>query len=361
VHKILKRICLFIVCLGVVISVTGCNNDTNSNKGNLSNSQKNKPKINYTETIRVYNASEYMDKSTIEDFEREYAIKVEYSEFDSNESMYEDISRNPNAYDVLIPSDYMVDRLIKEGKLAKLDKNQITNISNIAPEYLNPSYDTNNDYTVPYMVGTLGILYNKKMVSEPVDSWNVLWDTKYRGEILIWDSMRDVIGVALKKLGYSMNSTNDSELAEAKSELLSLRSIMKAYAEEEARDTLIADEGALALVYSGEAKAAIDQNPNLDYVIPKEGSNVFVDGFVIMKNTKHLDAAQKFINFMCRPNIAVRNMTQTGYTSPITGAWSEFGTNKVMFPSEEELNRCEAFLYDNQATQKYSRIWSSVR
>jgi len=124
---------------------------------------------------------------------------------------------------------------------------------------------------------------------------------------------------------------------------------------------MIADEGAIALVYAGEAKSAIDQNPNLAYVIPDEGSNKFVDGFVIMKNAKNKEAAEKFINFMCRSNIAVRNMTDIGYTSPVKGAWSEFGNNRIMFPSEEELNRCEAFLYDYQATEKYNKIWKEVR
>ena len=177
----------------------------------------------------------------------------------------------------------------------------------------------------------------------------------------MWDSLRDVIGVALKRLGFSMNSTSESELNQAKQALILQNKLLKGYAEEEARDAMIADEGALALVYSGEAKFAIDQNPNLAYVIPKEGSNKFVDGFVIVKNTKHKDASEKFINFMCRSNIAVRNMTATGYTSPIKGAWGEFGNNKIMFPSQEELSRCEAFLYDTTATEKYNKIWKEVR
>ena len=158
-----------------------------------------------------------------------------------------------------------------------------------------------------------------------------------------------------------MNSTNESELEAAKTALIEQSNLLRGYAEEEARDAMIADEGALALVYAGEAKFAIDQNPNLAYVIPNEGSNKFVDGFVIVKGTKHKEAAEKFINFMCRSNIAVRNMTSTGYTSPIKGAWAEFGNNPIMFPSESELSRCESFLYDANATEKYNRIWSQVR
>ena len=319
-----------------------------------------KERQKYKDVLYVYNAAEYIDQSTIMDFEKEYKVRVEYSEFESNESMYEDVSKNPNKYDVLVPSDYMIDRLIKEDKLAKLDKTKVTNISNVAKEYLAPEYDKNNDYVIPYMTGTLGILYNTKKVSAPIDSWTALFDSKYKGKILMWDSERDCLGATLKMLGYSMNSKNSSELAEVQSKLTAQRSLVR-YGEEEIRDMMIAGEGTVALMYSGEAKNAINQNNNLDYVIPKEGGNKWVDGFVILKNTKHMEMAQNFINFMCRPNIAVRNMTTTGYTSAIQGAWGEFGNNKVMFPSAEELSHCEAFLYDKEATELYNKIWSKIK
>ena len=317
--------------------------------------------IDYQEEINVYNAAEYMDMSTVKDFERQYKIKVNYKEFESNESLYTDISKNLNSYDVLVPSDYMIDRLIKEGMVEKFDKANIPNLSNIASEYLNPEYDKLNEYVVPYMVGTVGILYNKAVIKDPVDSWDILWDERYKGQIWLWDSQRDVIGMSLKRLGYSMNSTDEKELNEAKMALLNQRSLLRGFSEEECRDSMIADEGVLALVYAGEAKSAIDQNPNLAYVIPKEGSNKFVDGFVIVKGTKHKTAAEKFINFMCASNIAIRNMTETGYTSPVNGAWAEFGSNIIMFPTTEELSRCEAFLYDATATEKYNKMWSDIR
>ena len=351
----------------LIVLLTGCTTNTTNTTNNTSNLSNNKTKnnkeekIDYVEEISVYNAAEYIDMSTVKDFEREYKIKVNYSEFESNESMYSDIVSNPNKYDVLVPSDYMIDRLIKENRIEKINKSNIPNISNIAEEYLYPEYDQENDYVVPYMTGTLGILYNKSMVKETVNSWDILWDSKYKGEIWLWDSMRDVIGMALKHLGYSVNSTDENELSEAKNALIEQSMLLRGYSEEEARDSMIADEGALALVYSGEAKFAIDQNPKLAYVIPEEGSNKFVDGFVVVKNTKHKEASEKFINFMCKSNIAVRNMTSIGYTSPIKGAWSEFGNNKIMFPSEEELSRCESFLYDENATKQYMDIWKSVR
>jgi spermidine/putrescine-binding protein len=211
------------------------------------------------------------------------------------------------------------------------------------------------------MVGTLGILYNKKLAALPVDSWTSLWDIRHRGGILMWDSMRDVIGPTLKMLGYSVNSGEDEELAQVKERLIAQRPLVHAYAGDAIRDMMIADEGMLAVIYSGDAKTAIDQNPNLAYVIPKEGSNKWVDGFAILKDSGHMETAHAFINFMCSPHIAIRNMTQTGYTSPVFSIWGEFGSNVIMFPVSEELDRCEAFLYDKDATLKYEMLWQEVR
>ncbi|MCL1802655.1 MAG: spermidine/putrescine ABC transporter substrate-binding protein [Eubacteriaceae bacterium] len=336
--------------------IAGCT--PSSGNGNTAN---NNNSINYTSTLRVYNASEYIDESTLRDFEKEYSIKVEYDEFESNEEMYETIKHNPNAYDILVPSDYMVDRLIKEGALAKLDKSLIPNISHVAEDYISPAYDAGNDYTVPYMVGTLGVLYNKKQVAEPVESWSAIFDPNYSSKALMLDSERDAIGAALKMLGFSMNSSDDSELSQAKASLLASAHIFAFLESEDIRDRLVAGESYIGVVYSGDAKTAIDRNPNLAYSIPAEGANKWVDGFVILNSSPHIDEAHKFINYMCKPSIAVRNMAHIGYTSPIKGAWSEFGGNKIMFPSTEELERCEAFIYDEHATQKYHSIWQDIR
>lgn len=356
---------IIIVIMGIVFSKDTKNTVTNTNKSASAitaqaKKEHEKERQKYNKVLNVYNAAEYIDETTIIDFEKEYQVRVEYSEFESNEDMYKNVIANESRYDVLVPSDYMIDRLIKEDRLAKLDKTKVSNISNVATEYLAPEYDKNNDYVIPYMTGTLGILYNTKKVSAPIDSWTSLFDTKYRGKILMWDSERDCIGATLKMLGYSMNSTNSQEIAEAQAKLTTQRAIAK-YGEEEIRDMMIAGEGTVALMYSGEAKNAINQNHNLAYVIPKEGGNKWVDGFVITKNSKNKEIAQDFINFMCRPNIAIRNMTKTGYTSSIKGAWGEFGNDKVMFPTAEELSRCEAFLYDKNATEMYNKAWAKIR
>ena len=358
-EKLISITIVFIILMGTLLALSGCTkNDGNKIKINVS-AEHEKERAKYTQVLNVYNAAEYIDPSTIVDFEKEYKVRVEYYEFESNEDMYNDISKNPNKYDVLVPSDYMIDRLIKENKLAKLDKTKVTNIDKVASEYLSPEYDKNNDYVVPYMTGTLGILYNTKKVSSPVDSWQVLFDSKYKGKILMWDSQRDCLGATLKSLGYSMNSTNRDELNKAQEKLIAQRSIAQ-YGEEQIRDMMIAGEGTVALMYSGEAKQAINQNGNLAYVIPKEGGNKWVDGFVIMNNSKNKEMAQNFINYMCKPNIAIRNMTKTGYTSAIKGAWAEFGNDNVMFPSKEDLLRCEAFLYDKTGTELYNQVWAKV-
>jgi len=344
--KAIKKIAAVLAALGLAAGFHGCDGTENDNPD----------KIKYTETLRVYNAGEYIDMAVVADFEKEFAVKVEYFEFESNEDMYNAVLKNPDAYDILVPSDYMIDRLIQEGRLEKLEKSKVANIANAAEEYLNPAYDPDNDYVVPYMAGTLGILYNKRYVNGVADSWAALFDAQYQGKALMIDSQRDAIGIALKTLGYSMNSGGGDELAQAKSKLQSVRFI---YDESETiRDKMVAGEGAVGVVYSGDAKTAIDRNPDLAYAIPKEGSNKWVDGFVIVKNTQRLDAAHKFIDFMCRPNMAVRNMSKIGYTSPIKGAWAEFGGNKIMFPSEEELGRCEAFMYDAESAKKYDELWN---
>ena len=186
---------IIVIAIIVIIGIIFLTKDNNTNnKKNITNTTKSttqsnieheKERRNYTQVLKVYNAAEYIDTSTIEDFEKEYKVRVEYSEFESNEDMYDDVSANPNNYDVLVPSDYTIDRLIKEDRLAKIDKTKLTNISNVAEEYLAPAYDPNNDYVIPYMTGTLGILYNTKEVSNPIDSWTALFDSKYKGKILI--------------------------------------------------------------------------------------------------------------------------------------------------------------------------------
>jgi len=341
----MKRILLFLLAVTVfTLAFTGCGGPA-------------KP------TLKVYNAGQYIDPEVIADFEGLFGVDVIYDEFDSNESMYVQVANDTYTYDVVVPSDYLIDRMIKEDRLLEINHANVPNISKISPEYLNPVYDEGNKYSVPYMVGTLGILYDSSVVpSEEVASWDVMWDEKYEGLIFMWDSMRDVIGMSLKSLGYSMNSEDDEELEEAKQKLIKQKPLLQAYVSDEMKDKMIGQQGVLGLMYSGDAMDAINANPTLAYAVPEEGSNKWVDSFVILKNSPNKDLAETFINYMCREDVAARNMEATGYTSPIkSAATEEMLANPTMFPSEELLDKCEAFTYSKTATEKYAELWTEIK
>jgi len=315
-------------------------------------------------TLKIFNAGKYIDRSIIEEFEEQYNCKVIYDEFDSNESMYVQIANDSYTYDLVVPSDYTIDRLIKEDRLIKLDKSLIPNISNLDAAYLNPVYDQGNEYSVPYMVGTIGVLYNKAKlkVNESDVSYNMLFDEKYKGQIFMLDSVRDALAVALIKLGYSVNETDGAKLEEAKNLLIKQKPLVQAYITDEMVDKMIAGEGLMTLAYSGEAAYAMSQSKDLSYAVPKEGSNKWVDGFVVLKTSKQPELAMKFINFVCQQEIAQRNMIETGYVSPVLGTSPEFESNtEVYYPKAETLEKCEAFTYSAEVTEKYTDIWTSVQ
>ncbi|MFQ8899217.1 MAG: extracellular solute-binding protein [[Clostridium] scindens] len=268
--------------------------------------------------VIVYNWGEYLDPEAITMFEKETGIEVVYEEYETNEIMYPKIQSGAIAYDVVCPSDYMIQRMIENDLLAEIDFDNIPNIKNIGDTYMEQSrqFDPENKYSVPYCWGTVGILYNKTMVDEPIDSWSVLWDEKYKDNILMQDSVRDAFGVTLKYLGYSLNSTDLDELEAAKKLLIKQKPLVQAYVIDQVRDKMIGNEAAIGVIYSGEAIYTQWENPNLEYVIPKEGSNVWIDSWVIPKNAKHKENAEKFINFICRPDIAKMNFDYITYSTP---------------------------------------------
>ena len=338
---------LIIVSLILTISVllTGCGNK--------------KPVLN------VYNWGDYIDPSVIRDFEKEFNVKVNYNTFATNEDMYVSIKKGGTSYDVAFPSDYMIERMINEDLLEKIDKENIPNIKYIEDRFLNLEFDPNNDYSVPYMWGTFGIIYNKNMVSEEVDSWDILWDERYKDQILMLDSQRDSIAVALKKLGYSMNSRNIDELEEAKEELIKQKPLVYAYVGDEVKDMMVGEEAALAVVWSGDAVAMIRENDNLEYVIPKEGSNLWFDSMVIPKNSKNKELAEQFINFMNRPEIAARNTDYIGYSTPNYKAMEllpeEIINSKVAYPTDEEMGSVEIFKDPKDIIKVYDEIWLEIK
>jgi len=319
------------------------------------------------EVVNVYNWEDYIDESVLDQFEQETGIHVNYMRFTMNEDMMVSVRANPGAYDVVFPSEYCIERLIAEDLLAEINYDNVPNMSYTLPNLLNPSYDPNNAHSVPYMWGTVGILYNTKMVDGPVDSWSILWDEKYQGNVFMLDSIRDSMGIALKFLGYSMNTRNPVELEAAKTKLVEQkqRGIVKAYQVDETKDKMVQNEAALALVYSGDAQYAIDLNPDLAYAIPKEGSNVWVDGMVIPKTAKNKENAEKFINFLCRPDIAQKNCDIIRYSSPNSGAIELMGdaysSNTTMNPSEESLVNCEYFNDIQDFITIYSALWEEIK
>lgn len=322
-----------------------------------------------SEKLIVYNWGDYVDPKTIELFEEETGISVTYEEYETNEIMYPKILSGAIAYDVVCPSDYMIQRMIENDLLAKLNLDNIPNIKNMDSIYMEQSrsFDPDNAYSVPYCVGTVGILYNKTMVHEPVDSWDILWDSKYADSILMQDSVRDAFAVALKRRGYSLNSSKVDQLIQAKDDLIAQKPLVQAYVVDQVRDKMIGNEAALGVIYSGEAGYTKRENPNLEYVIPKEGSNVWIDSWVIPKNAKNKENAEKFINFMCHPDIALMNFEYLTYATPNKAARAlikdeETRNSKILFPNAEDLTNCETFQFlGDDVDSYYNELWNKVK
>ena len=319
--------------------------------------------------VIVYNWGEYIDPELIDLFEDETGIDVIYEEFETNEIMYPKIQSGAIAYDVVCPSDYMIQRMIENDLLAEINYDHIPNLKYIGDNYMKMSrqFDPENKYSVPYLWGTVGILYNKKMVDEPVDSWGILWDKKYEDSILMQDSVRDAFAVALKYLGYSLNSTDLDELEAAKNLLIEQKPLVQAYVIDQVRDKMIGGEAALGVIYSGEALYCQQENPDLDYVIPKEGTNIWIDSWVIPKNAKNVENAEAFINFLCRPDIAKMNFDYITYSIPNTAGRDliedeSLRNSPIAFPDDSKLENCETFRFlgdDNDAL--YNRLWREIK
>ena len=321
------------------------------------------------EKLVVYNWGEYIDPEVLTIFEKETGIDVIYEEFETNEILYPKISSGAIAYDVICPSDYMIQRMIENDLLSEINFDNIPNLKNIGKQYLEQSrqFDPENKYSVPYCWGTVGILYNKMMVDEPVDSWSILWDPKYKDNILMQDSVRDAFGVTLKYLGYSLNSIDLDELTEAKNLLIEQKPLVQAYVIDQVRDKMIGNEAALGVIYSGEAIYTQKENPNLEYVIPKEGSNIWIDSWVIPKNAEHKENAEKFINFLCRPDIALMNFEYITYSTPNEAAREliedeSIRNSEIAFPDLSKYDNLETFQYlGTEADQVYGDLWNKVK
>lgn len=344
-----KKIISLVAIGALVISfATGCKKSTDPRK-----------------VLNVYNVGDYIDEELITKFEEETGIDVLYETYDTNEMMYQKVKSGSTNYDLVFPSDYMVEKMKSEDLIQKIDFKNIPNIKYIDKTFLNPIYDENNEYSVPYMWGTFGILYNKNMVTDPVDSWDILWNPKYSGNIMMFDSVRDTTAIALKKLGYSINTTNPKEVNEAKELLIKQKDLVMAYVNDEGKDRLLAGEAAMGIIYSGDAVTLMDQDSNLEYAIPKEGTNKWVDAMCIPKTAQNKEQAEMFINFLLDPENAKVNAEYIGYSIPNTGALKlldeETISNPVAYPSKELLDKCETFVDLGNDIKIYDRAWIELK
>lgn len=300
--------------------------------------------------VKVFNWGEYIDESIFEEFEAQTGIKVVYKTFSDNESMFATLSSGGANYDVVIPSDYMISRMIQADMLEPLDFDNLPNFSDIDPSLKNPDYDPTGMYSVPYTWGTVGIIYNTETVTKPVEGWDILFDTDYAGQILMFDNSRDAIGIALKELGYSYNTTDALHIQEAVDLLVQQRKdgLVQSYVMDQIFDKLEGGEAAIGPYYAGDFLTMREQNPNLAFCLPKEGSNLFVDAMCIPKGASNKANAEAFINFMCSTEVGLANCEATGYSTPLLSVKEalpdEVKNDPVAYPSAEALSRCESFI-----------------
>ncbi|MBU3811209.1 MAG: spermidine/putrescine ABC transporter substrate-binding protein [Candidatus Niameybacter stercoravium] len=320
-----------------------------------------------SESITFFNYGENIDKETLKQFEEEYGIKVKMSTFDDMDTMYLKIAESNAQYDVILVSDALMPKMIDGGLLQELNKENIPNIAQMDEEYLNLEIDPGNKYSVPYMFGTIGIIYDKNVVTEEVDSWDILWDEKYKSKVFMFDTYRDTIGAALKKLGYSLNSESPEELEEAKQILLEQRKLVDPiYGVDNGTSMIATGETVLNMIWSGEGLNLQDEYPNLVYTIPKEGVNFWIDSLCIPANAKNVEGAEKFINFVSDKESALRIADEIGYTTPNKEARLEqpehVRNNPNAYMPKEMMDLSELYApFSLDVKKMYDGIWTEIK
>ena len=320
-------------------------------------------------TLNVYNWGEYISDGSddsidvISEFERISGIKVTYTTFETNEDLYAKLSSSNSQYDIIIPSDYMVARMIRENMVEKLNFDNIPNISKISPEFRTPDFDPTGEYSVPYTWGTVGVVYNKEHVSsEDVGSWDLLWNEKYKGNILMFSNSRDAMGISLKRLGYSLNSNDERQITEAADELKKQQLINQAYVMDQVLNKMESESAYIAPYYAGECLQLMDDNENLAFYYPEEGFNQFIDSICIPTGCKNKEAAEAFINFLCETDVAVANCEYICYFSPQLEAAEIVGMDERIAPTSEQLETAESYTYlDAETNALYDSSWIEVR
>lgn len=322
--------------------------------------------------INVYNWGEYISdgsEGTLDvnkQFEQETGIKVNYTTYDSNENMYNKIKGGGASYDIVIPSDYMIERLINEDLLEKINFDNIPNYKNVMSKYKNLYYDPNNEYSVPYNVGMVGLVYNTKMVDETPDSWEIMWDEKYKGQILMFNNSRDAFGIAQFLLGIDVNTTDTLDWDAAFEKLKKQKPLVQSYVMDDVFNKMEGGEAAIAAYYAGDCISMADNNPDLDFVYPKEGTNIFVDSICIPKSCQNKEAAEVYINFLLRGDIALANAEFICYATPnqavLDNEEYSLRDNKMLYPDEEDAPPTEYFHnLDADTLELMTSLWDYVK
>ena len=320
-------------------------------------------------SVYVYCYGDYFDMTLLDKFEEETGILVIPDYFDTAEEMITVLENNATTYDCVCTSDYMIQRMISNDMLSELDMNNIPEIKNIGDVYMqkSESFDPGNRYSVPYQAGIAGILYNKTMTDGiEIDSWDDLWNEKFKNSLVMPDSVRDAFMIGLKKLGYSENTTSEEEIKAAADELIRQKPLVYKYANDSARDLLANGSAAVGVVWNGEYIYTKELNEDVEFVIPKEGSEFFIDSWVIPKDAANKANAEAWINFLCRPDIAAINFDYLYYTTPNEAALDlideEYLEEESVFPDAETINRCESLVtLDPATTELYSNYWKKVK
>ena len=344
----MKKFCAILVLLTIAFGCGG--------KGPASTKQR---------EMNLFIWSAYITKEIVAKFETRTGIKVHYDTYDSNEALLEKMQSGVADYDVIVPSDYMVRIMTKQNLLETLDHNKVPNIKNLTSRFQNPPFDPKNAHSIAYVWGTSGIGYNKTKVTDPVDSWAILWNPKYKDRILMLEDEREVFGVALKWKGHSLNTTDPAQLQEAKTLLMQQKPLVKTYTSSNFDEILLSGDVWLAHGWSGQLAKAADQNKDLAYIVPKEGATIWVDNMAISIAAKHKEEAYEFINFCLDPQIGAEIVNYNGYASPNQAARPfikpEYLNDPARYPTEQTLSKCE-FLQDlGETSQVIDRLWTEVK
>lgn len=365
-----KRWLSVLAVVGLSVSIfAGCgSNEASGVQKESATASANVEYASTKDTITVINYGEYIDKSVIKQFEQETGIKVKYEECVNPEEMYSKYIAGAIDYDLICSSEYIIERLIQEGHALPIDKSKMEYVDNIGDKYweICQVFDPENQYAIPYFYGTVGLLYNEKLVDGTIDSWDVLFNGDYAGEIIMSNNVRDALMVAEKYLGYSLNTTNRGEIDAAFELLIDQKKDVEAYFVDEVREEMVAENAAIAVCYSGETYLANEYNESLQYVVPKEGSNLWADCWMIPKSATNLDGAHLFLDFLCREDIAMRNFEYVYYPSPNDAVLSQLDeetlSDPFVFPSDEAFENCEVYRQlDEDTVEYYSNWWKELK